>query len=205
MAENEILDLENSSRWRRTRAALAKPDLSISAMAECAADNLQSELQRSLSLANAFRKGQTLLTIFQAVDEHPSAMRAAVSMFQDQQLARIARDAAKIAPTKDAVTIAQCAVDILIDGLTKKALILASRNGCFQDHGRIEALEGALAHEFSTRRSSLVGVIEASLHGQAVRQFKPLKKDRMPMTPSAAVFLPLTVLKRGGNHAPGPR
>lgn len=64
MAENEILDL-GGRRWKPTRAALAKPDLSISAMAQCVADNLQAVLQSSL------RKGQTLLSVFQAVDRHP--------------------------------------------------------------------------------------------------------------------------------------
>ncbi|CAM3681454.1 hypothetical protein [Polaromonas hydrogenivorans] len=202
MAENEILDLKTSSRWRRTRAALAKPDLSVAAMAECAADNLQSELQRSL--AQVFRKGQTLLTILQAVDEHPSAMRAAIRIFQDQQLARIARDAAKAAVTKDISTIAQCAADMLIDGLMKQALILANNNGCFQDRQRIEALESALTNEFSVRRSTLVAVIETSLQGQPVKKLKTVRKNRIPMTAGAAVLIPLAIVKRGGNHVPRP-
>lgn len=201
MAENEILDL-NSRRWQRTRAALARSDLSLAAMAERTADNFQSVLQ--LSLASAFRKGQTLLMIFEAVDQHDSAMRAAVSMFQDQHLARIARDAAKAAATQDIPSIARCAVDMLVDGLIKKAVLLANGNGCFQESDRREALKIALEREFSIRRSSLAGVIEASLHGKPVRQYRAAKQSRMPMTPSAAVRLPLAILKRGGNHVPGP-
>ena len=122
MAENEILDL-GGRRWKPTRAALAKPDLSISAMAQCVADNLQAVLQSSL------RKGQTLLSVFQAVDRHPAAMRAVVSMFQDQQLARIARDAAWAASAKDSASIARCAADMLIDGLMSKTILIANGNG----------------------------------------------------------------------------
>lgn len=200
MAENEILDLSSRS-WQRTRAALAKPDLSFAAMAECAADNLHSVLQSKLT--KAFRKGQTLLTIFQAVDEHPAAMRAAVNIFQDQQLARIAREATLVATTKDAKNIALCAADMLIDGLIKKTMAFANQNGCFENRDRIGALKKALEHEFSSRRNGLAEVIQASLGGQRVRQFKAARKERIPMTAESLARSPLTVLhKGGGSHVP---
>ena len=202
MAENEILDLKGGRRWSRTRAALARPDWLLSAMAACAADNLQSVLQ--LSLANAFRSGQTLLSVFQAVDQHPAAMRAAVSMFQDQQLARIARDATWAAAAKDCACIAQFAADMLIDGLISKTLVIANGNGCFQDSGRLKALRNALEQEFSGRRSSLASVIEASLKGEPVRRLKVLSRDRMPISASALVLAPLAIRKGGSNHVPHP-
>lgn len=197
MAENEILDL-GGRRWKPTRAALAKPDLSISAMAQCVADNLQAVLQSSL------RKGQTLLSVFQAVDRHPAAMRAAVSMFQDQQLARIARDAAWAASAKDSASIARCAADMLIDGLMSKTILIANGNGCFQDSGRLQALRSALEQEFSGRRSSLAAVIEASLKGEPVQRFKAVSRDRTPISASALVFAPLAIRKGGSNHVHQP-
>ena len=197
MAENEILDL-GGRRWKRTRAALAKPDLSLSVMAECVADNLQSVLHLSL------RKGETLLSVFQAVDQHPAAMRAAVSMFQDQQLARIARDATWAATVKDSASIAQCAADMLVDGLICKALVIANANGCFQDSGRLEALKCALEQEFSGRRSSLAAVIEASLKGEPVQRFKAVSRDRTPISASALVLAPLAIRKGGSNHVHQP-
>ena len=193
MAENEILDL-TSRRWQRTRAALARSDLSLAAMAECTADNFQSVLQRKL--ADAFRAGQPLLMVFQAVDPYSAAMRAAVSMFKDEQLARITREAAKAATTKDAVSVARCATDMLVDGLIDKALLFARRNGCFENSGRLDALRSALVHEFSLRRNSLAGVIEASLNGQQVRQYKPVIKDRIPMTAGALAGLSIGLLNR---------
>jgi hypothetical protein len=200
MAENEILDL-SSRRWQNTRAALAKPDLSFAAMAECVADNLQSVLH--LQLANAFRKGQTLLAVFEAVDQHPAAMRAAVNVFQDQQLVRIARDATLAAKSKDVASIALCAADMLVDGLIKKTLMFANQNGCFEDRDRLASLRGALEHEFSGRRSLLAGVIQASLHGQSVRRYKTVRQERTSMTAASLARSPLTILnKGGGNHVP---
>lgn len=193
MAENEILDL-TSRRWQRTRAALARSDLSVGAMAECAADNLQSVLQKKL--ADAFRAGQPLLMVFQVVDPYSAAMRAAVSMFQDQHLARITREAAKAATTKDAASVARCATDMLVDGLIDKALMFARRNGCFEDSGRLDALRSALVQEFFLRRESLAQVIEASLNGQRVREYKPVIKDRIPMTVSALAGLSIGLPNR---------
>lgn len=194
MAENEILDLKGGRRWKPTRAALAKPDLSISAMAQCVADNLQAVLQSSL------RNGQTLLSVFQAIDQHPAAMQAAVSMFQEQQLARIARAATWAATAKDSASIAQCAADMLIDGLISKTMVIANGNGCFQDRGRLKALRSALEQEFTGRRSSLASVIEASLRGQAVRRFKAVSRDQAPITAGALVLAPLAIRKGGSNH-----
>lgn len=202
MAENEILDLKGGRRWRSTRAALAQPEWSLSAMAACAADNLQSVLQ--LSLANAFRNGQTLLSVFQAIDQHPAAMPAAVSMFQEQQLARIAREATWAATAKDSASIAQCAADMLIDGLISKTMVIANGNGCFQDSGRLKALRSALEQEFTGRRSSLASVIEASLKGEPVRRFKAVTRSQTPISASALVLAPLAIRKGGSNHVHRP-
>jgi|GEM_PF-7107200 len=196
MAENEILDL-TSRQWQRTRAALARSDLSLAAMAEHAANNLQSVLQRKL--ADAFRAGQPLLMVFQAVDPYSAAMRAAVSMFQDQQLAQITRDAVMAATTKDAASVARCATDMLVDGLIDKALVFARQNGCFEDRGRLDALRSALAHEFLLRRDSLAGVIEASLNGQRVWRYKPVIKERIPMT--AGVLANLSIVLPKGQRS----
>lgn len=191
MAENEILDL-TSRRWQRTRAALARSDLSLADMAECTADNFQCVLQKEL--ANAFRAGQPLLIVFQVVDPYSAAMRAAVSMFKDGQLARVTREAVKAATTKDAANVARCATDMLVDGLIDKALLFARRNGCFEDNTRLDALKSALVHEFALRRDSLAGVIEASLNGQQVRQYRPVIKDRIPMTAGALAGLSIGLI-----------
>ena len=114
MAENEILDL-SSRRWRNTRAALATPNMLLTSVAECVADDLNRGL--NLQLSKAFRAGATLLTVLHASEQHPAAMRAAVENFQDQQLARIARDAIKATPTRDPAHVAQCATQMLLDGM----------------------------------------------------------------------------------------
>lgn len=192
MAENEILDFK-SRQWQRIRAALARSDLSPAAMAGHVAENLQFVLQRKL--ADAFRSGQTLLMVFQAVDPYSAAMRAAVSMFQDQQLCRITREAAKAAATKDAASVAQCATEMLVDGLIDKALMFARQNGCFEGKGRLDTLKSALESEFLLRRGNLAGVIEASLNGQRVGRYKPVVKGRTSMTAGALAALSIGIFK----------
>ena len=91
MAENETLDL-GGRRWRHARAALANTDLSLAEIAKRIGDGLRSDVQSRL--AKAFRSGQTLLMVTQAVGQNSVALRAAVESFQDGRLARIARDAA---------------------------------------------------------------------------------------------------------------
>lgn len=200
MAENEILDM-GSRRWRPTRAALANPDLSLSAVAEVLANALESELRFQLSKAP--RNGHTLLMIFDASQPEPAAMRAAVQSFPDQQLARIARDAIKASSDKDPASIAHCVTDMLIDGLIDRTRLLADRSGWSPE--KREALMKVIQQEFESRRMALAAVTEQSLRGQPVRQVRRKRPDRdvSRVDASTLVRRPLRVPMGGGNRAPG--
>jgi len=198
MAENEILDL-SSRRWRNTRAALATPNMLLTSVAECVADDLNRGL--NLQLSKAFRAGATLLTVLHASEQHPAAMRAAVENFQDQQLARIARDAIKATPTRDPAHVAQCATQMLLDGLMRKALVLADRGACFQSSTQRDALAKALQQEFDSRRGALASVIEASLRGGPVRQWRRTGVRGRPQIDAGALARsPLAIRIGGANH-----
>jgi hypothetical protein len=199
MAENEILDLA-SRRWRTTRAALATPNMPLAAVAERVADDLNRQL--NFKLSKAFRAGATLLTVLHASEHHPAAMRAAVENFQDQQLARIARNAIKATPTRDPAHIAQCATEMLLDGLMRKTLIFADRGGCFSDSSQRDALTKALQLEFDSRRGALASVIEASLRGGPVRQWRRTSTGhgRTPIDARALARAPLAIRVGGASH-----
>jgi hypothetical protein len=196
MAENEILDM-GSRRWRPTRAALANPDLSLSAVAEVVANDLESQLSKAL------RSGQTLLMIFDASHQEPAAMRAAVQSFKDQQLARIARDAIKVAPGKDPASIAHCVTDMLIAQLIDRTRLLAHQSGWGSE--KREALMKVLQQEFESRRMALAAVTEQSLRGQPARQVRRGRADRdaSQVDASTLVRRPLLMPMGGGNSAPG--
>lgn len=199
MAENEILDL-GGRRWQRTRAALVNPNLSLTAIAECVAEDLQRAVH--LQLAKALRSGHTLLTVLQATEQHPAALRAAVESFQDQRLARIARDAISATASKDPADIARCAVNMLLDGVMDKLPALAGRSGCFQEGARRDTLLQAVQQSLDARRDELAAVIEASLRGQPVRQLRRpgAARRQAPMDAKTLVNSPLVVLVRGANH-----
>lgn len=169
MAENEILDL-HGRRWRNTRAAFATTTLSLTAVAQCVADDLNRGL--FFQLAQAFRAGAPLLTVLKASQEHPAALRAAVEAFKDQQLARVVRNAIQATPTRDPVRIADCAVQMLFDSLLPKALVFADRSGCFQDPSRRAELANTISLELNARRATLVSAVELSLRGGPVRQWR---------------------------------
>lgn len=198
MAENEILDLAGR-RWQRTRAALVNANLSLTAIAECVAEDLQRAVH--LQLAKALHSGHTLLTVLRATEQHPAAVRAAIESFQDQRLARIARDAISATASKDPADIARCAVTMLLDGLMDKLPALARRSGCFQAGARLETLLQAVHQSLDARRGELVAVIKASLRGQPVRQRRNgAERRQAPMDAKTLVNLPLFVLVRGVNH-----
>jgi hypothetical protein len=195
MAENEILD-SCGRGWRPTRVALANPDLSLSAVAEAVADNLDSQL------AKALRGGQTLLIFFAAAQQDPAAMRAVVQSFQDQQLARIVREAIKVSPAKDPASVAHCVTDMLVDGWIEKTQLLANRSGWGPE--KIQALMTVLRQEVESRRRALAVVIEHSLQGHPLRSIRRKRTDKNAprLDASALVRRPLLLPVGGGNRAP---
>lgn len=196
MAENEILDMR-SRNWQPARAALANPDLSLSAVAEMVASGLLPQLCKAL------RRGQPLLMIFDAAQQEPAAMRAAMYSFQDQQLARIARNAIKASPGKDPASIAHCVTDMLIAQLIDRTRLLVHQCGWGPE--KREALMNVLQQELESRRVALATMTEQSLRGQPVDQVRRKRPDRNVSQVDARTLVrrPLLMPVGGGNRAPG--
>ncbi len=200
MAENETLDL-GGRRWRHARAALANTDLSLAEIAKRIGDGLRSDVQSRL--AKAFRSGQTLLMVTQAVGQNSVALRAAVESFQDGRLARIARDAAKLVKENEPASIASCATDMLIDSLMSRVQVVAGKNARFQDDHQRKELMNAVRSEIDARRSGIAAVIEESLRGQPLRQWrrKRIEGSQTQVDASILAHRSLIIQMKGTNHA----
>lgn len=201
MAENEILDL-GGSRWTRTRAAMAAPDLSLTDVAECVSEDLCSSLR--LQLGHALKQGKTLHSILRAAGEHPAALRAAVENFRGQGLARIARDAVKVAHSSDPAIVARCAASMLISACIDRALRQSGRYDRFQMPQEREALGKNLHQRFEASRSEIVAVMEASLRGEAVQRRRRTKSENDPTKVVAQSLVVRSLVARpiGAGHAP---
>ena len=201
MAENEMLDM-GGSRWTRTRAAMAAPDLSLTNVAECVSEDLCSSLR--LQLGHALQQGKTLHSILQAAGEHPAALRAAVENFRGQALARLARDAVKAARSSDPAIIADCAASMLISACIDRALRQSGRFDRFQTPQEREALGENLHQRFEASRSEIVAVMEASLRGEAVQRRRRTKSvnDRAKADAQSLVVRSLVARPIGVDHAP---
>ena len=202
MAENEILDL-GGSRWKHTRAAMAAPDSSLTAIADCIAEDLTGSLR--LQLYRAFQQGQTLLTVLRAAGEDTAALRAAVESFSGQWLARMSRNAIKATPSKDPAAIAQRAADMLIDACIDKASGFSGRYDRFQTQTEREALRNAVRLRIDACRGDIAAVLEASLCGQVVRRQRRAIGGpvQAPVDAQTMVITPLVFRKPGAGHAPG--
>lgn len=185
MAENEILDV-GGRRWQRSRAALALPNLSHTAVAECIADDLNRGLQ--LQLRKAFQAGQTLLDILRAAEGNSAATRAAVQSFQDRGLAQIIQNAIKIAASREPSVVANCAADMLLKAVQELTLGLAGRSDSYQEYAQRQALGKAIEAELKACRSGVVANIEASLRGQPAMRLRP-SVTRQLSTPRTAATL----------------
>ena len=130
-------------------------------------------------------------------------MGAAVHSFKDQQLARIARDAIKVAPSNDPASIAHCATDMLIAQVIDRTRLLACQSSWGTE--RCGALMKVLHQEFESRRVALAAVTEQSLRGQPVRQVHRRRADRgvSKVDASTLVRRPLLMQMEGSKRAPG--
>jgi hypothetical protein len=197
MAENEILDL-GGSRWKRTRVAMAAPDGSLTAIADCIAEDLTGSLR--LQLFRAFQQGQTLQTVFRAAGESRAALSAVVESFCGQWLARMSRLAIQVAQSKDPSVIAQCATDMLIDACIDKASGVSGGYERFQTRTEREALSNVLRRRLDACRGEIAAVIEASLCGQGVRRQRRAKVSptRAKVDAKGLVRRPLVVNRGSG-------
>lgn len=197
MAENEILDF-GGRRWQRSRAALALPTNSLTAIAECIADDLNKGL--NLQLRKAFQGGQTLHDILRATEGNNAAARAAVQTFQDRGLAQVIQNVIKITGSRDLSVIASHAAKYLVTAVLDRMLVNAGQHESFRDHAQRQALGKAIEGELEARRSGIAATIQSSLTGrQALRLRRgSTRQPSPPRTAASMVNVSLGIQPRGG-------
>lgn len=177
MAENEVLDVRWGRRWAATRALLNQPGIDPATLAESVCSDAYRDVQRSIK--RALQNGSTLVSIFQVADGNAAAMRAAVSVFPDQQLARFTREGCLLSPTKSPHDTARTIANLMFDAFAQRTEVFSGR---YEDWRALERRK-ELRAELEQRREFCVAAItetlERSLRGEAIRIARRPAKSRV--------------------------
>jgi len=166
MAENEILDVGSSRRYRRWHKALADPNCSPSEVAESLVEDFGAIFMKKL-------RGPPLHIVLKACGDDRKALQEAVSSFKDRDLAKLVEQAFAITRSKDPLTVAKKIAELLIDGVLGQSNRYALRHEHFVDAAHHQVLDQVATEKMEARRLSLVESLAASLRGERIpRQYK---------------------------------
>lgn len=167
MAENEVLDVRWGRRWKVTRTLLRRGEGTASELASCVCEDAQHDV--ATSLKRALQKGAPLLAILRAAAGNSAEMRAAVSIFPDQQLARIARDGCANSTTKSPEDVAAATATLMFDRFTDRTLLFAQRYEGWQSAERRRSVKVELELRRNSWVSTVAAILERSLRGEPVK------------------------------------
>lgn len=167
MAENEVLDVRWGRRWKTTRQLLVRPDVDPATLAHCACADAVHDVRRVLK--RALQKGASLIKIFEAASGNPAAMKAAVSLFPDQQLARFVRGGCHTSDTMSARDVAYATAALMFDALVNRTVVFAGKHdGWRADHQR-ELLRTEMEQRRDVCVAGIAEILEKSLRGEAIK------------------------------------
>jgi hypothetical protein len=167
MAENEVLDVKWGRRWKATRMLLRQGEGTAAELASCVCDDAKHDVVSALK--RALQKGSSLIAILKAAERSPAELRAAVSIFPDQQLARIARDACSSSDTKSPEQVANAAAISMFDRFAERTLLFAHRNEGWQSEERRRSLRTELEQRRDSWVSTIAAILEKSLRGENIK------------------------------------
>jgi len=158
MAENEILDIGSSRRYRRFKAALTDVELGPADVAETFGEEMLSQLRRQLSK-------NSLYTILKASEQDALALSDAIDAFSEKTLARLVLNACAITKSTDVNVVAGKAGDLLIDKLVEQCQLHIGRDKYGFDAAKCAALQHEIVANLEACRGQIVGVLSNSLSG----------------------------------------
>jgi hypothetical protein len=167
MAENEVLDVKWGRRWKATRLLLRQGEGSAAELASCVCEDAKHDVVTALK--RALQKGSPLVAILKAAETSPAELRAAVSIFPDQQLARIARDGCSTSKTKSPEDVANATAILMFDRFADRTLLFAHRNEGWQSEERRLSLRAELERRRDSWVSNIAAILEKSLRGETVK------------------------------------
>jgi hypothetical protein len=160
MAENEILDIGSSRRYKRWKEALTDAGLSAADIAATLPEDLMSMLRSKL-------RKKPLLLILQACRQDPNVLQDAIADFKEISLARYVQSAFEITKSVDPNVVAKKMTDLIVDGLINRSEIQIAR-----EKFRLEQC-----------KPELMKLLGSSLNGESPRQARARPRNR-PSTQS---------------------
>ena len=189
MAENEILDIGNRHRWRRTRTALCDPLRSLMEVAEIAATEYEDVVQRTLS---ALRKDDGLRSLMKAANGSSIERQIIISNFTEKALASLVLSSVKIAGQFDSYAIA----DELASGMARCIIdqFLLRAGGKRANKSAFERLnlKSLLQTKFAPIVANMRTTLEAHIRGKPVKRPQRKLRSRPILNARAVVGMSLT-------------
>lgn len=181
MAENEILDIGNRHRWKRTRTALCDPSRSLIDMAEIAA----MEYEEVVPLVLSVLKNDGLSSLMKAANGSSIEKQIIISNFTEKTLASLVLSAVKIAGQFDSYAIA----DELASGMARRIIdqILLRAGGKRSNINEFERLnlKSLLQTKFAPIVANMRTTLEAYIRGKPVK--RPQRLRSLPILNARAV------------------
>ncbi len=171
MAENEILDIGSSRRYRRFKAALADAGLSPADVAGTFGEEVLAQLRRQL--CNEF-----LYPILKASKKDPAALRDAFSAFKEKDLARQVLNACAITQSSDVNVVAAKAGDLLIGKLIDQFQLHIAKDKYGLDAARCAELHREIVKNLEGLRAQFVVELSHSLSGGKPKLLRASRQSR---------------------------
>jgi hypothetical protein len=198
MAENEILDIGNKHRWKRTRIALCDPSRSLFDVAEIAAMEYEEIVQLALS---ALRKNDGLRSLMKAANGSSIEQQIVISNFTEKALATLVLSSVKIAGQFDSYAIA----DELARGMARCIIdqFLLRAGGEPPNVNALERLnlESLLQTKFAPIVANMRTTLEAYIRGKPVKRPPRKLRSRPILNARAVVGISLTSSRSGAPDA----
>ena len=193
MAENEILDIGNRHRWRRTRTALCDPLRSLMEVAEIAATEYEDIVQRTLS---ALRKDDGLRSLMKAANGSSIEQQIIISNFKEKALASLVLSSVKIAGQLDSYAIADNVSSGMALCIIEQILLKAGGTNSNKNWSERSQLESLLAAKFAPIITTMRATLEAALRGQTIKRPYRIPRSRPILNARTIVSMSLTASRR---------
>ncbi len=199
MAENEIIDLGHSTRWRRLRKALADPSCGSEDLLAAAQEDIEGMCKK---LPGVLRKSPPLMLLLEpALASHAQA-QAVLATFTERSIAILVRDALKLARSSTPGEVAAVVARRILERLLDQFALRAGKEARYRDKNTRDALVTRVAETFASYEGDLRATIEASLRGSAIPAFKPRTPSKPRMSVKQLLGFSVAAKPTGGRHAP---
>jgi len=182
MAENEILDVGNSKRYRRWKAALTNGELASDEVASILSKELQTLLKRSL-------RKQPLSIVLKACDGDKSTLPDAIESFTEKSLARRVAQAARMCNSTDPFKVGTVVADLVANELIDRANLHIGKDRYGLDSTKQAEIRRETIAKLEQSKPELTRVLCASLSGHSDIRWNTESRRRQSAVEVASLSL----------------